>query len=161
MIKALASLLSFVVLVSACSKQEAPTTNSENKPVAESTPAATAAPAAEDVKISSLKLGKSVSADNKIVADTVGFGTTDTIYAGVEVSGKGKAHLKATWTHIHGDEVSVVNEAEQSVDSNGIGATEFHISNPNGWPAGDYKVEVKLNDTLSETKTFSVSDHQS
>lgn len=159
MIKKLASILSIVVLVSACTKQEETPATAEIKPAAET--AQTVEPAVEEVKISSLKLGKSVSADNKIMADTVGFSTTDTIYAGVELSGKGKANLKATWTYMHGDEASIVNEAEQNIESSGMGATEFHISNTKGWPAGDYKVEVKLNDTLSETKTFSVSDHQS
>ena len=34
--------------------------------------------------------------------------------------------------------------------------TEFHISKPDGWPAGKYKVEVFLNDQSAGTKNFEV-----
>ena len=34
--------------------------------------------------------------------------------------------------------------------------TEFHISKPNGWPAGKYKIEVFLNDQPASAKTFEV-----
>jgi len=34
--------------------------------------------------------------------------------------------------------------------------TEFHISKPDGWPAGKYKVEVCLDNQTAGTKDFSV-----
>jgi hypothetical protein len=34
--------------------------------------------------------------------------------------------------------------------------TEFHISKADGWPVGDYQVEVLQNDKVVQTKKFSV-----
>lgn len=39
---------------------------------------------------------------------------------------------------------------------NFTGTVYFQLSNDNGWPAGDYKVEFYLNGTLSQTVEFSV-----
>jgi hypothetical protein len=36
-------------------------------------------------------------------------------------------------------------------------ANEFHISKPDGWPAGDYQVEISLDDKPVGTKKFSVN----
>ena len=34
--------------------------------------------------------------------------------------------------------------------------TEFHVSNPGGWPKGSYQVEVFLNGSSVETESFKV-----
>ncbi len=34
--------------------------------------------------------------------------------------------------------------------------TEFHISKPDGWPTGKYKLEAFLNDSTAATKDFEV-----
>ena len=41
-----------------------------------------------------------------------------------------------------------MDESEQTIAPTGSAATEFHISKPDGWPAGKYKLEVLLNGTL-------------
>ena len=35
--------------------------------------------------------------------------------------------------------------------------SEFHISKPDGWPAGDYQVEISINDKPAGTKKFTVN----
>jgi hypothetical protein len=35
--------------------------------------------------------------------------------------------------------------------------TEFHVTKPDGWPKGSYKVEVFLNGNSVETESFKVS----
>lgn len=151
-------LVAFIVAsMVACSQSETETSNADS--VAPATePAVASEPEAQALKIKSLKFGKSVNKDQKIEAHTVAFAPSEPVYASVELSGNGSAHLKAVWTHSHGDQSEVVNESEQTLDVSGEAATEFHVAPASGWKTGDYKVEVKLNDTFSEAKTFSVSE---
>ena len=38
----------------------------------------------------------------------------------------------------------------------GPATSEFHVSKPDGWPTGDYKVEVSSSGNSSATRTFTV-----
>ena len=51
-----------------------------------------------------------------------------------------------------------VDETTIEFESSGPATNEFHISKPSGWPKGDYKVEVFLNDSPAPatTRTFKV-----
>jgi hypothetical protein len=53
----------------------------------------------------------------------------------------------------------VVDESTQNIAPTGSAATvtEFHLSKPDGWPAGGYKVEVLLNGTSAGTRDFKVT----
>jgi uncharacterized protein YfaS (alpha-2-macroglobulin family) len=61
--------------------------------------------------------------------------------------------LKARWTYADGQ---LVEESEQTIAPNGDAATEFHISKPDGWPAGRYRVEVSVNGVPTQSKDFQV-----
>ena len=50
----------------------------------------------------------------------------------------------------------VVNESTQTIAPTGDARTEFHISKPDGWPSGKYKLEVFLNGSSAATKDFEV-----
>jgi len=50
----------------------------------------------------------------------------------------------------------IVDESTQTIAPTGAARTEFHISKPDGWPAGKYKLEVLLNGTSAGTKDFDV-----
>jgi hypothetical protein len=72
------------------------------------------------------------------------------------VSSEGAASnvaLSARWTFEDGQ---VVNEATQNIAPTGPAVTEFHISKPDGWPAGKYKLEVAANGKLSGAQEFTV-----
>ena len=84
------------------------------------------------------------------------FAKSDTIYAVVETSGSGTATLKAKWTYHKADKTASVDESSQTVSASGPSSSEFHVSKPDGWPAGDYKVEIFLDDKSVGTKTFTV-----
>lgn len=117
-------------------------------------PAAPATPAAVSVK--SVTVGKAIGADKRVTAPTASFAKTDTIYAAVETDGTGTAALKARWTYHKGGKVATVNENSQTVVASGPAVTEFHISKSDGWPAGDYQVEVFLNDAPAGAQKFAV-----
>jgi len=127
--------------MSACSKKPAP-------------PATPATPAVVTVK--AVTVGKAIGADKRVTAPASSFARTDTIYAAVETDGSGTATLKAKWTYHKGDKVAVVNENSQTLAATGPAVTEFHISKPDGWPTGDYQVEVLLNDASAGAQKFAV-----
>jgi hypothetical protein len=140
--------------LTACSKKQ------EAAPPAPA-PVAAPAPAVQDtvnvpVSVKSVTLGNQLGDGKKVAAPLGTFGAKDTIYAVVETIGTGKATLKAVWTFHKGDKTAPVNETTQEIDAAGPANSEFHISKPDGWPVGDYKVEVFFNGTSVGTQAFNV-----
>ena len=84
---------------------------------------------------------------------TTAFTPKDTIYASVATTGSGNATLDARWTYQDGQ---TVKEDSKSIAAPGPADTAFSISKPDGWPAGNYKVEITLNGTPVASKDFSV-----
>ena len=106
------------------------------------------------VKVADVTLGRAISGDKAITDRADTFRANDTIYASVATDGSANTTtLRARWTFEDGQ---VVDESTRTIAPNNRERTEFHISKPNGWPAGKYKLEVFLNDQSAETKTFEV-----
>ena len=107
------------------------------------------------VRVSQIDTGRSLAADKTISAKSDSFKPNDTIYASIATEGTAAAAatLKARWTYQDGQ---VVDESTQSIAPTGNARTEFHISKPDGWPAGKYKLEVFLNGSSAATKDFEV-----
>ena len=84
------------------------------------------------------------------------FGKKDTIYASIDTTGSGSAMLNAKWTYRKGGQESLVKEDTQMIAPTGPATSEFHISKPDGWPVGEYLVEIFVNDKPANSKTFSV-----
>ena len=109
------------------------------------------------VTVTDIDVGRSVTADKTIAEQTDSFQSTDTFYVSVKTDGSGpSATLTARWTYQDGQ---VVDESTQNIAPTGSAATvtEFHLSKPDGWPAGGYKVEVLLNGTSAGTRDFKVT----
>ena len=111
------------------------------------------------VSVQTVALGTEIGADKKVAAPLESFGPKDTIYASVETAGAGHAKLRALWSFVKGEKTAMVDETTIEIDATGPAVNEFHVSKPSGWPKGDYKVEIFLNDGTSAaaTKTFKVS----
>ena len=107
------------------------------------------------VKVTNIDIGRSLTADIKIDDNTANFKPADVIYAVVETKGTGPATLGARWTY---QDNQVVNESSKTVQLTGDDPvrTEFHISKPDGWPAGKYHLVVTLNGTNAGDKDFEV-----
>jgi len=107
------------------------------------------------VRVSQVDVGRSLTGDKMIGDRTDSFKPTDTIYASIVTEGTSSAAtLKARWTY---QDAQVVDESTQTIAPSGEARTEFHVSKPDGWPAGKYKVEVFLNGAPVATKDFSVA----
>lgn len=106
------------------------------------------------VRVTDVTLGKAVGGDKAITDRADSFRPNDTIYASVATEGSAQsATLRAKWSFENGQ---LVDESTRAIAPTNKERTEFHISKPDGWPAGKYKLEVFLNDQLAETKTFDV-----
>jgi hypothetical protein len=106
------------------------------------------------VRVSQIDLGRSLTAAKTINDNTASFKPNDTIYASIATEGTAAtATLKVRWTYQDGQ---IVDESTQTITPTGDARTEFHISKPDGWPAGKYKLELSLNGASAATKDFEV-----
>jgi len=120
-------------------------------PMAEPAAAATAS-------VTSVDLGNAVGADQRVTAPATTFATGDTIYASVTTrTSDGSASVPGTlstkWTFEDGQ---VVHEDSRALDLAGDGVTTFHITKPDGFPTGRYKVEIALDGNVVQSKDFEV-----
>jgi len=151
--------LAGALTLAACNKspENAPapaTTPPPPAPAATTPPPATTAPAQQGVSVTSVDLGTAVGADQKVTSPSTTFSPKDTIYAAVSTTGSASnATLGAKWTYQDGQ---TVNDSSQTIAPTGPAVTTFHISKPDGWPAGNYKVEITLDGNAVSSKDFSV-----
>jgi hypothetical protein len=151
-----AILAAAVVALAGCGKKEEPPkpAPAPAPPPAVQAPAPTPAPAG--VTVSNISVGKAIGADKKVTAATDTFGKGDTLYASIDTTGTGTATLKAKWTYHRDGKTAPVKEDTQTITASGPATSEFHISKPDGWPVGDYEVEVFVDDKPAGVKKFSV-----
>ena len=119
-----------------------------------STTGSTTNPAATELAISEVQVGRKLSADKRVADATTTFSPRDTIYAVAVTQGSSpNATVTARWTYE--DSGQVVKEDSRSIAPSGNEATEFHISKPSGWPKGKYRVTLTVGGS-SESKDFEV-----
>lgn len=113
------------------------------------------APLAEKkITVTKVELGNELGDDKRVKTPATAFSTKDTIFASVVTEGIGApVELGAKWTFQDGQ---VVNETKRSVAPSALAVTEFSIQKPDGWPTGDYKVEISLDGKTVDTKTFKI-----
>jgi hypothetical protein len=151
----LVAVLVLLAAPTACKKKppELPPVASEPARAPETMPA----PAPAGVTVSSVTLGKAIGADKKVSEPTESFARNDTIYASVATTGTSpSADLGARWTYEGANGSTLVKEDHQAIAPTGDATTEFHIAKPDGWPAGDYKVEITLDGHTAMTKMYKV-----
>ena len=147
-------LAALILGIAGCKKESPPP-----PPAAAPTPAPQVQappPAPNVVSVANISLGKALGPDKKVAAATDTFAKGDTIYVVVETTGSGNATLKARWTYRKGDKSAPVNEGSQTISASGPAASEFHVAKPDGWPVGDYEVEILLDDKSVGTRKFVV-----
>jgi len=110
------------------------------------------------LSVADIDVGRSVATDKTIADKTETFRPGDTFYVAVKTVGSAPtATLVAHWSYEDGQRIS---EATQTIAPSGPAVTEFHVSRPNGpgdgWPTGNYKVEIVLNGVSAGTEKFKV-----
>ncbi|HUF66707.1 MAG TPA: hypothetical protein VMM17_12100 [Gemmatimonadaceae bacterium] len=106
------------------------------------------------LRVGNVTLGRSIGADNRVTNRTAEFAARDTIYAAVETNrSSAGGTLAARWKFEDGQ---MVDESSRNIAANAESVTEFHITNPNGWPAGRYTVEILIDGAPARTEVFTV-----
>ena len=145
----IALLAACALVLTACGKTDPP-------PKPKTSDSTLTLPQAAGVTVNSVTLGNGISAQKKVVQSSEVFARNDTIYASVDTSGAGSATLKAKWTYRANGQDVPVREDTQAINPTGPATSEFHVSKPDGWPVGDYKVEVTTAAGPPSTRAFSV-----
>ena len=139
----------------ACKRDSAQTPQA--KPAPAPPPVAVPAPppaAAAPFRVISVEVGNAIGPDKKLVAASTTFVPTDTIYASVASEGTAPSTaLSARWTYEDGQ---LVNQESQTIAPTGPARSEFHISKPDGLPAGKYKVEISVDGAAAGSREFEV-----
>ena len=149
-------LISSALVLAACGKKDEPKTAPTPAPSPSVAPAPAPVPAPAGIAVTSVTAGSAIGADKKVTSATDTFAPTDTMYVSVDTSGSGTAKLDAKWTYRKGDSVAVVKEDSMTLDTTGPATHEFHVSKPDGWPAGTYEVEVMLDGRSAGSKKLTV-----
>jgi hypothetical protein len=153
MIRTRFPLAAFVALsafsIVACAKKD-------EVPPADSVAAAPAPPPAATV--TTIETGRHIGTDMRISDTASTFAPRDTLFVSVVTSNAtGNNTLKSVLTFQGG---TVVDSATQVVaaptTTGGTSVTEFHWVKPNGWPVGDYTVEIWLDGQSAGTRTLTV-----
>jgi len=150
------AILTLALAFTACKKPEPPP---EAAPAPAPAPAAAPAPAPAPagVTVVTLTLGSAIGADKKVTQEKDTFAKNDTIYASVGTTGAApSAKLTARWSFEGKSGSKPVDEKSQSIAPTGDTVTEFDVKKASGWPTGDYKVEILLDDKSVATKAFRV-----
>lgn len=140
-----------LVVAPACTKKTE--TTSTNTTTTE--PGTTVEGTITPVSVVAVDLGRNVDAEKKVTEHVDVFKPNDTIYASVVTSGSApNARIGVKWMFEDGQ---VVDQSEQVIAPTGAAATEFHITKPDGLPAGNYKVEVSVDGSPVQSKDFKVT----
>jgi hypothetical protein len=136
-----------LTLIGGCQAKESPA------PPPPGGPPATVAPAAS-VRVTDISVGRAIGPDKRVTQTVSTFAPSDTIYASVATEGAStSATLTARWTYGDGQ---AVDETSQTIAPTGPAVTEFHLSKPDGWPKGNYQVEILVNGVSAGTRRFTV-----
>jgi hypothetical protein len=117
----------------------------------------TAAPdtaVSKEFKVAGVMIGKRIGENKMVTEPTFQFTPRDTIYASVSTQGaRESAELSAVWRFQTGQ---TVDSSSQTIAPQGDENTEFHVSNPKGWPVGTYSVTIYANGDSVDAKNFAV-----
>ena len=140
--RARAALAALGALCAACTPQQAASPES-------TVPSGAAA----DVRVTEVVLGSEVGLDKKVPRPADVFGPEDTVYVSVVTEGRSSdTLLTARWMR----EGRLLGETSQEVAPDGSATSEFHVSKPGGWEAGEYEVEILVEGKPVQKRSFTV-----
>lgn len=130
-----------------------PTPPADTTPATTPPPAPTPTPAPAPASTARVTLGNAIDANNTIATPLTSFSAGDTIHAAVATDGASASRLTAKWTHL--DSNQTVAEETKDIAA-GAQTTDFHISKPDGWPTGRYRVEISQDGSVINSSEFEV-----
>jgi hypothetical protein len=113
---------------------------------------AVACGATAPLELETIQLGRSINPDGSVGLHTTSFRPTDTIYVAVLTKAPGAGTIGVRWKYGS----NLVGEPEKKVSYREPRATEFHLVNSGGFPAGDYSVEAFIDGRSVGLRSFKV-----
>jgi len=137
----LTALLVFVVALAGCSRSK-PETAVEQ--------------AAATIRVTDIQVGRSAGPDNTLAEVTNRFAPSDTFYVAVRTEGvTPNSTLKARWTYEDGQ---VVDEYMLTIATTDAASTLLRTEMHDGWPVGEYMVEIFLDGVSAGQMRFVVGE---
>ena len=104
------------------------------------------------LQVDTIQLGRSLNPDKSVAAHATTFKRSDTVYVAVLTSAPGSGTIGVKWSYAG----RVIDEPQREVSYRDAAATEFHLVNSNGFPSGQYTVEVFVDGKSVGTRNFNV-----
>jgi hypothetical protein len=104
------------------------------------------------LKLETIQTGKSLNSDNSVGDNVTRFRPDDTMFVAVLTRGPGAGKIGVRWTYSG----RLVSEESRDVSYRDSAATEFHIKNSGGFPAGEYAVEIQIDGKPIGTRNLKV-----
>ena len=142
-----------ITALAACKKdQPAPPPPPPAAAPAPATPAPPPAPA--PLTVADVQLGSALGEDGNPAPVRDTFAPSDAIHAVVATTGTGNAALAANWSF--GADRQAVHQEEHRIDTDGPARHLFRINMDDGFPVGDYHLDISLDGNVVSSKSFKV-----
>jgi hypothetical protein len=104
------------------------------------------------LRVTNVQTGRSLNSDNSVGSHTMRFKPDDTMYVAVLTDGPGSGSIGVRWRYAG----RLVSDETRELSYRDSAATEFHIQNSGGFPAGDYAVEIVVDGEVFATRALRV-----
>jgi hypothetical protein len=104
------------------------------------------------LRVTTIQTGRTLNSDRSVGQHTTRFKPDDTMHVAVLTDGPGSGSITVRWRY----RSTLVSEETRKVSYRDHAATEFHIQNSSGFPAGDYSAEILVDDKPFATRALSV-----
>lgn len=106
----------------------------------------------EPLNVVGIQTGKSLNSDHSVGIHAASFHPDDTMYVSVLSNGRGKGTITVRWS-LGGQ---VLQTLTKKVSYNDQAATDFRFQAADGFPVGDYSIEVLVDGKTIETRRVKV-----
>ena len=106
----------------------------------------------EPLKIVGVQTGKSLNTDHSIGRHAISFRPEDTMYVSVLTDGRGAGTIQVKWS-LFGRQL---HQVTKNVSYNDQAATDFRFAAADGFPVGDYTIDVIVDGKAFETRRVKV-----
>lgn len=148
--------LTALIALAGCKKDEpaAPPPPATPPPASQAPAAPPPPPPAPAFTVTEIQTAVVVGEDASSARPTATFAPTDQITALVFTSGTGGHALAARWTY--GADRQTVYEEDAKLEATGASVHQFSISKADGFPTGDYQVEILVDGASAGSRQFKV-----
>ena len=106
----------------------------------------------EPLNVVGIQTGKSLNSDHSVGTHAATFHPNDPMYVSVLSVGRGKGTITVKWTFAG----RVLQTLTKKVSYNGQAATDFRFVAADGFPVGDYLIEVIVDGKTIESRRVKV-----